>query len=99
MSDQADVTDSLRGELRQLEELVKLPAMIKIFAELQAEIDTMQNSIVMSPVRDAGDVYVQEYRKGQIEGRLAIATSIENRIETLRYEINQQKEKLYENEG
>lgn len=84
--------ESLRGELRQLEELAKTPAFLKIVSVLQAEIDSMQNEIVLKPCASEGEVLLQEYRKGQVEGRMALSRLVGDRLETLEYEIKQRKD-------
>lgn len=82
----------LREELHGLEMLEKTPAFLVLVATLQAEIDEMQRALVLTPTMNLDSCLHQEYRKGQIEGRMAMARFVEDRKEALRYEIDQLKE-------
>lgn len=92
-----DDAESLRGELRRLEELEQNPAFIFVIERLQADINAMQNALVLKPLSSMDEVLGQEYKKGQVEGRLSLALYITQRKEELNYELDLIKKEI-ENE-
>lgn len=60
---------------------------------VQEQVDGLQKQVILRPLASADEVFAQEYRKGQIEGRLALNSVVEGMIASLLYdEIKETKD-------
>lgn len=81
-------------ERKLWETLTSSPAWMNLVTVLQQQTDELQRVIIYNPLTRLDDVYLQEFKKGQLEGRLSITATIETIMSDLEYEINQIKEFL-----
>lgn len=81
-------------EKKAWEALTSSPAWGKLIRVLQEQADELQRTIIHTPLTRQDDVFVQEFRKGQLEGRLSITVTAETILSELEFEINQLKEQL-----
>lgn len=83
---------SLVEERRGWERLTSTPEWGKLVSVLQEQADELQAGIIYSPLRSSDEVYLQEFRKGQLEGRLSVSNTVATLIAELDAEINRLKE-------
>lgn len=95
-----DIRDP-QGKLVQLlearkawEALTSSPAWTNLIRVLQEQADELQRSIIYTPLAHQDDIYAQEFRKGQLEGRLSITVTVETILSELEFDINRVKELL-----
>lgn len=81
-------------EKKTWEALTSSPAWGKLIRVLQEQADELQRTIIYTPLTRQDDIFVQEFRKGQLEGRLSITVTAETILSELEFEINQLKEQL-----
>ncbi len=81
-------------EKKAWETLTSSPAWGKLIRVLQEQADELQRTIIYTPLTRQDDIFVQEFRKGQLEGRLSITVTAETLLSELEFEINQLKEQL-----
>lgn len=81
-------------EKKAWEALTSSPAWGKLIRVLQEQADELQRTIIYTPLTRQDDIFVQEFRKGQLEGRLSITVTAETILSELEFEINQLKEQL-----
>jgi len=81
-------------EKKAWEALTSSPAWGKLIRVLQEQADELQRTIIYTPLTRQDDIFVQEFRKGQLEGRLSITVTAETLLSELEFEINQLKEQL-----
>lgn len=81
-------------EKKAWEALTSSPAWGKLIRVLQDQADELQRTIIYTPLTRQDDIFVQEFRKGQLEGRLSITVTAETILSELEFEINQLKEQL-----
>lgn len=85
---------NLIEEKRLWEALTSQRAWIKLINVLQIQTDELQRVIIYNPLKSHDEAYAQEFRKGQLEGRLSISTTVETLIADLDFEIERLKEQL-----
>lgn len=66
----------------------------KLIRVLQEQADDLQHNIIYVPLTKQDDVFLQEFRKGQLEGRLSITTTAETILSELEFDLNRIKEQL-----
>lgn len=71
---------------RLLEQLLESPAWARVVGIVQEQVDAYQREVLFTPCLSVDSAFSQEYKKGQIEGRLSISMAVETEIETC--EIN-----------
>lgn len=69
------------------EGLLVHPAWLQLIQVLQEQTDVIQNEILFAPVTSAEDVYRQERKKGQLEGRLSITNTAQTILAMLEQDI------------
>ena len=97
MSEYADPQSKLSSlieEKKAWESLTSSPVWSKLIRVLQEQTDELQRSIIYTPLARQDDIYVQEFRKGQLEGRLSITVTAETILSELDFEIDNLKEQL-----
>lgn len=78
--------ESLRELKREYQSLLEHPAWHKLVAVVQKQVDELQQALLM-PLRSQDEVFLREFNKGQLEGRLSLTNTIETLIETLEMDI------------
>ena len=74
---------------RDWEELTQNPAWLQLVAAIQAQTDSLQQSILFGPVTSEADLYRLEREKGQLEGRLSITATAEAMMQGVEYDLKQ----------
>ena len=74
-SDKYEEVGNLASLKRAWEELQKNPAWVSLVEAIQAQTDALQQDVLFGPVTSAGDSYLMERKKGQLEGRLSITAT------------------------
>lgn len=92
MEDPQSVLISLLEERKLWETLTSSPAWGKLVTTLQDQADGLQRSIIYTPLQSADEVFAQEFRKGQLEGRLSVSVTAESIMAELDDEIQRIKE-------
>jgi len=85
---------NLIEERKMWETLTLSPSWMKLVTTLQSQADDLQRNIIYQPLTSLDAVYLQEFRKGQLEGRLSITVTAETIISDLDFEISRVKEQL-----
>lgn len=93
--------DAIQGNLTKLidmrkawESLTSSPAWLKLIQVLQEQTDELQRTIIYTPLSRQDDIYIQEFRKGQLEGRLSVTVTAETILSELERDIDHLKEQL-----
>ena len=80
--------EDLRNKKAAYERL-KASADFAIFVrDLQAVVDSIQMNVLTKPLRDANEVYNQEFEKGKLVGLLILTQHVESEIHELEDQIN-----------
>lgn len=96
----ADYTDpqskltTLLEKKKAWESLTSSTPWMKLVRVLQEQADELQRSIIYTPLTRQDDIFLQEFRKGQLEGRLSITTTAETILSELEYDLDRIKEQL-----
>lgn len=78
------------GELKKdMERLLESRAWRMVCEALQAQADNLQQEILFSPVDGEADLWKMERKKGQLEGRLALAATAQAMMEGLELDYQQ----------
>ena len=78
------------GELKKdMERLLESRAWRMVCEALQAQADNLQQEILFSPVGGEADLWKMERKKGQLEGRLALAATAQAMMEGLELDYQQ----------
>ena len=72
---------------RELEQLLDSPVWRKVMALMQTQVDGLQQEVLFTPCLGIDSAMGQEYKKGQIEGRLSISTLVQAEIEMCEMDI------------
>jgi len=81
------------------ESLTSSPAWMNLVQVLQEQADELQRSVIYTPLTRLDDVPLQEFRKGQLEGRLSITVTAETILSELDFDIDRVKEQLNASES
>lgn len=74
---------------KDFENLLESRAWRMVCEALQAQADTLQQEILFSPVAGEGDLWLMERKKGQLEGRLALAATAKAMLDDLELDYQQ----------
>ena len=80
----ADIEQELQGALeskRVLEQLLENKGWVRAVALTQEQADRLQNEILFTPCVGLDSAMAQEYKKGQLEGRLCLSALIQTEID------------------
>lgn len=78
---------------RNWERLTENPAWVELIAAIQAQTDTLQQSILFGPVTSEADLYQLEREKGRLEGRLSITATAEAMMQGVEQDLKQALER------
>lgn len=87
MSDDTSRLSDLHFERKQWEKLIESPEWGKLVGILQQQADALQQEILFNPLAGHDAVFAQEFRKGQLEGRLSISNTVETVLGEIQAEI------------
>lgn len=73
--DEYEEAGNLASAKRAWEALLVNPAWVSLVEAIQAQTDALQQDVLFGPVTNAGDSYLMERKKGQLEGRLSITAT------------------------
>lgn len=73
--DEYEEAGNLASAKRAWEDLFANPAWLSLVEAIQAQTDALQQDVLFGPVTSAGDSYLMERKKGQLEGRLSITAT------------------------
>jgi hypothetical protein len=92
MTDDARDPDlvSLIDVKREWQSLLDSPQWGKLVEVLQAQVDELQQ-VLLRPLSSRDEVFVKEFQKGQLEGRLSITNTVETIIAELEVEIERKQ--------
>lgn len=79
---------------RLLEDLRTDPGYLALNKVVQEVVDNLQHEILFSPCSSIDSAMAQEYKKGQLEGRLSWGKALDTAIENLDFDINNLKGKI-----
>lgn len=85
---------TLLEEKKAWESLTSSAPWRKLITVLQEQADQLQFNIINVPLTRQDDVFLQEFKKGQLEGRLSITTTAETIMSELEFELDRIKEQL-----
>jgi hypothetical protein len=77
---QAEISSNLSLK-RELEQFLESPGWARVQGIVQQQVDALQREVLFTPCSSVDSAFSQEYKKGQIEGRLSISTVVEAEIE------------------
>jgi hypothetical protein len=92
MEDPQTALINLIEERKLWEALTSSPAWSKLVSVLQDQADGLQRAIIYTPLQSADEVFAQEFRKGQLEGRLSVSVTAEAVMSELDADIQRLKE-------
>jgi hypothetical protein len=78
---------------KELQRLQETPGWLRLGAMLQEQMDSLQMQI-FQPLESRDAAFLQEYRKGEVQGRLALQSTLDGALSTLEYEISQLRREL-----
>ncbi len=78
---------SARQDLEDLKKLLESRGWKRLSQALQEQADSLQKTILFSPLEGADAAFRQEYMKGQLEGRLSLEDTLLGIMETLEGDI------------
>lgn len=81
---------SLIDEKRAWQRLIDTPEWGKLIAVLQGQVDELQG-VLFRPLSSKNEVYLREFQKGQLEGRLSVSNTVETMIAELESEIERKR--------
>lgn len=87
MTEESQDKTALTIQLRELQDLLLLPAWAQLVGEIQAQANALQDQVVFAPVTCEGDVYVAERKKGQLIGLLQLTATAQTRLENLQHSL------------
>lgn len=68
---------NLQEAKKAWESLFENPAWVSLCEAIQAQADALQHDILFAPVTEQNTAYMQERKKGQLEGRLSLTATAE----------------------
>lgn len=74
---------------KEFENLLESRAWRMVCEALQSQADTLQQEILFAPVDGEADLWKMERKKGQLEGRLALAATAQAMKEDLELDYQQ----------
>lgn len=82
---------TLLDDKKAWQRLLESPEWGKLVAILQQQVDELQQ-VVLRPLMSSDEVYLREFQKGQLEGRLSITNTVETLISDLEIDIERKHE-------
>lgn len=78
---------SLSEQRDLLQALTESPGWRRLMVAIQGQVDSLQNEILFGPVQGTADLYRIERMKGALEGRLALAMTVQGMLDTIQQDI------------
>ena len=88
-TDELQEPGNLSERKRAWENLTESTAWVELMQVLQQQADSLQQDILFGPVASEGDVYAMERKKGQLEGRLSLAGTVNTIIQNIEFDLQQ----------
>lgn len=79
-------------DLRKLDKLLDDPGFLLLNDLVQAQVDDLQKQILFSRCTSFDSALEQEYKKGQLEGRLAWEATLQAYRSSLQIDLDNRKE-------
>jgi len=79
---------------RLLEGLREDKAFIYLNSLVQQQVDQLQNEILFIPLTSVDSAWIQEYKKGELKGKLSWADALETEIDSLGLTIRKLQDDL-----
>lgn len=84
---------NIQEQKKEFERLLESPAWRIINMAIQAQVDTLQQEILFAPIESEAGIYLQERKKGMLEGRLSLANTALAIIEELEIDLQRAQNK------
>ena len=84
---------NMQEQKKEFERLLESPAWGIIMESIQAQTDGLQQQVLFSPVESTGDAFRIERVKGQLEGRLSLAATVQGIMQDLEIDLQRAKDK------
>jgi hypothetical protein len=81
---------TLQDMRKQFQQLLDHPAWGKLIAIVQGQVDELQQ-VCLRPLAHESEVYLKEFQKGQLEGRLSFTSTLETLIGELELDIERKQ--------
>lgn len=92
MTDQRMTLENQLEKRRALTQLLENRGWIALQGILQEQVDNLQNEILFTPCLNLDSTIAQEYKKGQLEGRLSLAQLVVTELDVCESQIRHLKE-------
>lgn len=89
-----DELSKMIEERRLLESLKENRGYLILTAVIQDQVDQLQRSILFDPCSGVDSAWLQEYKKGQLEGKLSWGGALDTTIDSFNVSINHLKDVL-----
>jgi len=93
MQDEYEDSANISDQKKELQRLLDSPAWGHIIRVIQQQTDSLQNEILFGAITSEADLYMMERRKGMLEGRLSLSSTVETMMENLAVDLNAAIEK------
>lgn len=92
MTEQRMTLENQLEKKRALTQLLENRGWIALQGIIQEQVDSLQNEILFTPCLNLDSTLAQEYKKGQLEGRLALAQLVMTELDVCESQIRHLKE-------
>lgn len=93
MTDNPQDPLNIQEKKKEFERLLESPIWRMINVAIQAQVDSLQQEILFSPVESEGAVYMMERKKGMLEGRLSLAATVHAMLEDVEIDLHRALDK------
>ena len=90
---------NLAGAKKAWEDLFANRAWLSLVGAVQAQVDQFQNAVLFGEVTDTASLYRMERQKGQLEGRLSLASTAQAMYEGVVADLEMAKERKENGNG
>lgn len=94
MSDAKELLSKALEKRRLLTTLAEDKGFLFLNSILQEQVDQLQNEILFSPLSGVDSAWKQEYKKGELKGKLSWHEALQTAIESLDVTINHFQDNL-----
>lgn len=93
MTEQRITLENQLEKKRALTQLLENRGWVTLQQIVQQQVDVLQNDILFTPCANLDSAIAQEYKKGQLEGRLSLAHLVMTELDVCESQIRYLKEK------